>query len=56
MAGIKRLNLENEVKFVVPIEEDKMIPAMGQAALGIECINNKNVLDIISFFINLHPK
>ena len=49
MAGIKRLNLENEVKFVVPIDEDKMIPAMGQAALGIECINNKSVLDIISF-------
>ncbi|CAM2921936.1 hydroxymethylbilane synthase [Helicobacter burdigaliensis] len=34
-AGVNRLNLAKEVYHIIPL--DFMIPAMGQAALGIEC-------------------
>ncbi len=47
-AGINRLGLENEVKYFYQIPTSLMIPAMGQAALGIECIDDPKVLDIIS--------
>lgn len=46
IAGLKRLGLMNEVKYINPIEEEKMIPAMGQAALGIECVDNEDILKI----------
>ncbi len=46
-AGVKRLGLIDEVKYFNPIEIDLMIPAMGQAALGIECIDEKDVLKIV---------
>ncbi|MGP1449896.1 MAG: hydroxymethylbilane synthase [Wolinella sp.] len=36
-AGVNRLDLWGEVKYVIPIDTSLMIPAMGQAALGIEC-------------------
>ncbi|ASM34988.1 porphobilinogen deaminase [Campylobacter sputorum subsp. bubulus] len=49
VAGIKRLNLNKEIKFVTPFELDEMIPAMGQGALGIEAKNSNDILDIISF-------
>lgn len=42
-AGIKRLGLENEVNFFTPISKEVMIPASGQAALGIEIIDNPEV-------------
>ncbi|MCI6988268.1 MAG: hydroxymethylbilane synthase [Campylobacter sp.] len=48
-AGLKRLGLENEAKFVVPFETNKMIPAMGQGALGIECKDDKEILEAINF-------
>lgn len=34
-AGIDRLNIDS-VKYLIPVDENIMIPAMGQAALGIE--------------------
>lgn len=46
-AGIKRLSLTSEVKYFIPINEEKMIPAMGQAALGIECVDDEKVLEIV---------
>ena len=48
-AGINRLGLSDEVNYVTPIEVTQMIPAMGQAALGIECIDDKEVLEKIKF-------
>lgn len=36
-AGVNRLDLWREVDYVIPISKEIMIPAMGQAALGIEC-------------------
>ena len=47
-AGIKRLGLEGEVRHFSPISTSLMIPAMGQAALGIEAVDNPEVLKIIS--------
>ncbi len=37
-AGIKRLGLESEVAYFTPISKELMIPASGQAALGIEIV------------------
>ncbi len=47
-AGINRLGLNSEVKYAVPIPITQMIPAMGQAALGIESIEDAKVLELIS--------
>jgi len=47
-AGINRLGLQGEVRYFSPISTSIMIPAMGQAALGIECIDDPKVLEIIS--------
>jgi hydroxymethylbilane synthase len=47
-AGINRLGLNSEVKFATPIPTTQMIPAMGQAALGIESIDDPKVLELIS--------
>ncbi len=44
-AGLKRLGFLESVEYVMPIDENLMIPAMGQAALGIECV--PEVLDIV---------
>ncbi len=46
-AGIKRLGFENEVKYFTPIKKSIMIPAMGQAALGIECVDDEKILKIV---------
>ncbi len=48
-AGIKRLGLLDLVKFATPIEITQMVPAMGQAALGIETIDDPKVLELIAF-------
>jgi len=48
VAGMNRLGLRGEVKYLVPIDKDVMIPAMGQAALGIECIDNPEVTAIVA--------
>jgi len=47
-AGINRLGLQHEVTHFSPISTSVMIPAMGQAALGIECIDDPKVLELIS--------
>ena len=44
-AGLKRLGLLESVRYVQKIDENLLIPAMGQAALGIECV--PEVLDIV---------
>jgi hydroxymethylbilane synthase len=46
-AGIKRLGLQDEVNYFSPINTDIMIPAMGQAALGIEIVNDMQIEKII---------
>lgn len=46
-AGIKRLGLEEEVNFFTPISTQIMIPAMGQAALGIEIVDNPEIERIV---------
>ncbi len=48
-AGINRLGLGDDVKYVTPIEVTEMIPAMGQAALGIEAVDDPKILEIIAF-------
>lgn len=47
-AGLNRLGLTSEVKYATPISSTQMIPAMGQAALGIEAIDDPAVLELIS--------
>lgn len=47
-AGINRLGLESEVNYFSPISTEIMIPAMGQAALGIEIVDNPEIEKIVS--------
>lgn len=45
-AGLNRLGITNkEVKYITPLSTDFMIPAMGQAALGLECLESSEFLD-----------
>ncbi len=46
-SGIKRLGLQKEIKYFTPISEELMIPAMGQAALGIEIVDTPEVESIV---------
>lgn len=46
-AGINRLDISHEVKYYYQISKGIMIPAMGQAALGIECVEDKKVLNLV---------
>ncbi len=46
-AGINRLDLVDLVEYVYPISLEEMIPAMGQAALGIQCINDPEIIKIV---------
>jgi hydroxymethylbilane synthase len=48
IAGINRLGLDGIVKYITPIGTDVMIPAMGQAVLGIETTENEEVIKIVS--------
>jgi len=48
-AGMTRLGLQNEVNYFSPIERDWMIPAMGQAALGIEIIDRPKMHEMVNF-------
>ncbi|GKH60840.1 porphobilinogen deaminase [Campylobacter ureolyticus] len=49
VAGISRIGLDKEVKYIYKFSKDEMIPAMGQGVLGIECPNNSEILSLISF-------
>jgi hydroxymethylbilane synthase len=46
-AGINRLELLDLVEYVYPISLVEMLPATGQAALGIQCINDPEVIAIV---------
>ena len=48
-AGIKRLGFESEVKYFKPIDTEIMTPSMGQAALGIECVDKPEIRELIDF-------
>jgi len=47
-AGINRLSLLDAVKHVYPISLEEMVPSMGQGALGIEAVNDPEVLKIVA--------
>ena len=47
-AGINRLGLSSEVTYFTPISKEVMIPASGQAALGIEIVDNPEVERLVS--------
>ncbi|RAX57927.1 hydroxymethylbilane synthase [Helicobacter monodelphidis] len=49
MAGVNRLNLHTEISHILPLETSFMIPAMGQAALAVQCRDEKEIKEI------LHP-
>lgn len=46
-AGVNRLELHNEAEHFYPISLFEMLPAMGQAALGIQCIDDPEVIKIV---------
>ncbi len=46
-AGIERLNLDKEVKFIYDFTLDEMIPAASQGALGIESIKENELLELL---------
>jgi len=46
-AGVKRLGLLKSVKYFEILDTDIMIPAMSQGALGIETINNDEVIKAV---------
>ncbi|MCM1224940.1 MAG: hydroxymethylbilane synthase [Lachnospiraceae bacterium] len=46
-AGVNRLGLGEEVPYIVPL--DFMIPAMGQAALGVECKRGSEAQSLLAF-------
>ncbi|WP_169778148.1 hydroxymethylbilane synthase [Campylobacter curvus] len=49
MAGINRLNLADEVMHIYPFDIKQMTPAMGQGALGVEAVDNAQILEKIKF-------
>jgi len=51
--GVQKLKIEDEVKFFSPISIDDMIPSMGQATLGIETLDNPELVEMLSV---LHDK
>lgn len=48
-AGIVRLGLQGEVRYFTPIEKTWMIPASGQAALGIESVDTPQLREMLAF-------
>ena len=47
-AGINRLGLASEVRYFSPISKEEIIPASGQAALGIEIVDDPEVERLVS--------
>jgi hydroxymethylbilane synthase len=47
-AGINRLSLLDAVKHIYPISLNEMVPSMGQGALGIEAVNDSEILKIVA--------
>ena len=48
-AGVNRLELNDEVKYIYNIQVAEMIPSMGQGALGIETTEDSEVIELIQF-------
>lgn len=46
-AGIKRLGLDKEVKFLHIFSKDELVPAAAQGALGIEAIEDEEILSFL---------
>lgn len=46
--GVQKLQIEDEVNYFTPISTDLMIPSMGQATLGIETLDNKELVELLS--------
>ncbi|RXK02317.1 hydroxymethylbilane synthase [Arcobacter sp. CECT 8989] len=51
--GVQKLQIEDEVKHFNPISTEDMIPSMGQATLGIETLDNPELVELLSV---LHDK
>lgn len=51
--GVQKLQIEDEVKYFTPISTKQMIPSMGQATLGIETLDNPELVELLSV---LHDK
>ncbi|MDR2905556.1 MAG: hydroxymethylbilane synthase [Helicobacteraceae bacterium] len=48
-AGLERLNMMREAKYVAPFETDIIVPAMGQGILAVECSSGEdNLLAMLS--------
>ena len=47
-AGIKRLELQNEVKYREILDKDIMIPAMGQGALAVQTVKDEKIIELVS--------
>jgi len=46
-AGINRLGFVDLVKYVYNISQDEMVSSMGQGALGLQTIENKEIFDLV---------
>jgi len=46
-AGINRLGFTDSVKYVYNIEQAEMVSSMGQGALGLQTIDNKEIFDLV---------
>ncbi len=51
--GVQKLQIEDEVTYFTPVDTDVMVPSMGQATLGIETLDNQELIDLVSV---LHDK
>ncbi len=51
-AGLKRLNLDKSVNFLQKFSLDEMVPAASQGILGIESVENVEILGILSCLNN----
>ncbi|NVJ53863.1 MAG: hydroxymethylbilane synthase [Campylobacteraceae bacterium] len=51
--GVQKLQIEDEVVHFNPISTEEMIPSMGQATLGIETLDNPELVELLSV---LHDK
>ncbi len=47
-AGVKRLELSDEVKYFETIDKDILLPSMGQASLGIQTKNNEDIKKVVA--------
>ncbi|MBS4268597.1 hydroxymethylbilane synthase [Campylobacter vulpis] len=47
-AGVKRLGLEKEVKFIYQFSKDELVPAATQGILGIQSLDNDEILTLLA--------